>query len=368
MMSAAFAYAEMNLSRTMHWVDITLHGAAVVKVAGRLSGEGREIDGAVLLVAEFAPPIGSKDELADSGLYLSEEFGPFAYIQTHGSQEGSFLVSFKSPGGRALHRIGMRLWRCEGPLRLSDFTVAVSAPASSKNAATRPELPADALRSLVPPKAIGHITPELLHLWRARFRDVPLYCADELCIGRDAPESGGDWTSFDTTPDQRRIEEHLRAKCHSTSTVLHVGVGNSRLAQSFSGSVGTIVGITIQRGELEHALQCDLPNYFPFLLNKFSMEFFAAFPGRFDFIVDNNPTSFCCCFLHFSRMMSAYRSLLSDQGRIITDRVGLAWVLPNISPRWSCDFADWSKIAEALGMSVKDEDGSVYTTKLMANR
>jgi hypothetical protein len=157
MLSAVVANAEVTITTAMHWIDIESAGMTVVSISGRLSGEGREIDGAALLVAEFASPIGSKDEIADTGLYLSEKFGPFAYIKTDGSEEGRFLVSFKSPGGRELHRIGLRLWRCEGPLRLSDLTIAVSTPTPAENAAIGPELPANFPRSLVPPKAIGHI-------------------------------------------------------------------------------------------------------------------------------------------------------------------------------------------------------------------
>jgi hypothetical protein len=93
----------------MYWMNVTTLGEAVVTVSGRLLSDGREIVGAALLVTEFDPPVSSQDELANTGLYLSEKFGPFAYIQSDGSQEGWFSVRLEAPGGRTMCRIGMRL-------------------------------------------------------------------------------------------------------------------------------------------------------------------------------------------------------------------------------------------------------------------
>ena len=99
------------------------------------------------------------------------------------------------------------------------------------------------------------------------------------------------------------------------------------------------------------------------LLNKYSIEYANAFPASFNFILDNNPSTFCCCFFHFARMMTTYRALLIDGGQIVTDRMGLGWVVTGGNPRWRFDFADWARIAEALGLAAEDVDSNVYTMR-----
>jgi hypothetical protein len=102
-------------------------------------------------------------------------------------------------------------------------------------------------------------------------------------------------------------------------------------------------------------------------MNKYSLQFSQAFSSDFDFIVDNNPSTFCCCFFHLARMMTAYRRLMRDGGRIVTERVGLGWVVKGGNPRWSFDFDDWSRIAEVLGLSTSDINGEVFTMQHNAN-
>ncbi len=136
MLTLAPVDAEVTLAAAMYWVDIATN-EPVLAVTGHLVGEGREIRDAVLLVVEFDCPI-IRDELTDTGLYLSEKFGPFAYVKTKEDQPGRFAVSFRSPAGRIPRRIGLRLWGCEGPLRLSDLAVTVVHTGSSP-----PVLPED---------------------------------------------------------------------------------------------------------------------------------------------------------------------------------------------------------------------------------
>jgi hypothetical protein len=155
----------------------------------------------------------------------------------------------------------------------------------------------------------------------------------------------------------------MAKQCNNNSRVFHVGVGNSNLANRFSPLVSMIVGISIYENEISHALTINIDNYFPFLLNKYAMPMRPAFSAEFDFVVDNNPSGFCCCYFHFCRMMVAYRDLLRSNGQIITDREGLGWAAIDTSPRWRFDFEDWVQIADAVGLRAEDVDGSVYTMR-----
>jgi len=211
---------------------------------------------------------------------------------------------------------------------------------------------------------VAQISPSLLALWGEHYSDVPLYCANEDHPGKDEVEELRDFTLYPTTVDQLQIEAYLRQTCQKTDTILHVGIGNSELAERFSGSVSKIIGLTIQQGELDRALQQQIPGYLPLLLNKYSLAFSAAFTAEFDVIVDNNPSCFCCCFFHLCRMMSTYRALLRNSGKILTARIGLAWVVTDGLPRWRFDFADWSRLAERLGMHAEMVDPDVYAMRL----
>ncbi len=172
----------------------------------------------------------------------------------------------------------------------------------------------------MPPFAL---TLEALQLWKNRFREIPLYCANESAPGIQGAPEEMDWTLLKTTEDQERIEAYVSSR-NIDGNVLHVGIGNSGLAQSFHTRMHAIVGITIQRNELQKAESLDIKNYFPLYINKYSTEMLSLPRHKFDFVIDNNPTSFCCCFLHFSRMMLTYQELLCDGGEILTDRLGLS--------------------------------------------
>ena len=94
----------------------------------------------------------------------------------------------------------------------------------------------------------AHVTPRLPTLWGERFGSVPLYCASETTVGIDEVEDLRDFTLRETT-----MEAYLRTKCGHKTAAFHVGIGNSCFAQTFSSSIAMVVGITIQKNEIEHA-------------------------------------------------------------------------------------------------------------------
>lgn len=132
-----------------------------------------------------------------------------------------------------------------------------------------------------------------------------------------------DWTRQETTPDQVRIEAVLDTMALAGTQILHVGVGNSKLAQRFAGRVRRIDGLTVHRDEKTYAETLALANYTVYVINKYSREVVSALSHTYDFIIDNNLASFACCKKHFSAMIENYLSVLGPQGRILTCQIGM---------------------------------------------
>ena len=191
---------------------------------------------------------------------------------------------------------------------------------------------------------------------------IQIYCGTEEQIGwQDIPEWRV-WVDEKTSPDQLRIEDCLAHAPILGSSILHVGVGNSSLAQRFYRQAGEIFGTTIYEPEREFAAHLNLGNYSVSLINKYARKMFRI-NRHFDFIVDNNPSSFACCAFHFCRMMIAYRDLLSERGELVTAQPGLGWVITGRDLNWSLGWNDWVLVAAALGLHANKVDEFVYTMR-----
>jgi hypothetical protein len=141
--------------------------------------------------------------------------------------------------------------------------------------------------------------------------------------------------------------------------ILHIGIGNSGFAQRFHRRVKEIVGTTIDHPEMEVASRLRLPNYRFFLHNKFSGKNDTV-PGKFDFILDNNPTSPCCCVRHLVALFDFYLAKLATEGQVVTDLQGLEWVPDGSDPRWGFDFEDLAAVASAAGLSAFKANRKVF--------
>lgn len=163
------------------------------------------------------------------------------------------------------------------------------------------------------------MTLELEH-----WQDVPRAC------DRAVPGVGHgharvmDLSSDVTTLDQQRIECALEDLAARGARILHVGVGNSSLAQRFAARSAHILGLTLSDAEKRHGDALGLPGYRIMVLNKYAPDL-AALPAGFDFIVDNNPSNFACCVQHFEDMLTQYARLLVPGGLMLTDRIGMQW-------------------------------------------
>lgn len=155
------------------------------------------------------------------------------------------------------------------------------------------------------------------------FPNKPL--AKQICNNITQPKhhyKDVSWVEVDVTPDQLRIEAVLTELNLENKTILHVGVGRSNIAVKFITSTIKIDGITIMQEEKEHADSLVLQNYHVYLMNKYSNEL-KELEHHYDFIVDNNLSSFACCKQHYHLMMSNYIELLNKGGIILTDKMGM---------------------------------------------
>lgn len=187
--------------------------------------------------------------------------------------------------------------------------------------------------------------------WRDRFSALPWRCAATGDPGVVDAEIWRDWDVRESTPDQLRIEHYLDRHALRGRTILHVGIGNSRLAQRFIACGATVIGTTVSPPELERARSLGIAGYDVQLANKHSGTPPAA-AGSVDFVVDNNPTTFCCCMEHLGTMLAGYADVLAPAGQFVTDRVGLSWIAAaeEANPRWSFDGDDLAAAAAPFGL------------------
>lgn len=113
--------------------------------------------------------------------------------------------------------------------------------------------------------------------------------------------------------------------------------------------------------EVEKATALGLPAYRAILHNKYSGAG-REVPPAFAFIVDNNPTTFCCCMKHLGAMLDFYASRLGSDGQLVTDRVGLGWAIdaPGSNPRWGFGFDDLEAVAALAGLKAFRANSNIY--------
>ena len=125
------------------------------------------------------------------------------------------------------------------------------------------------------------------------------------------------WEDRKTTTDEiaviNFIKENfdLKNKC-----LLHLGIGNSRIASIFK-ETKKIVGITISNRELQKAQNLNLNNYEIYLCDKYSVNFYELVKNiKFDFIIDTNLKSYSCCQRSFNFFMNNLANILNFNGII----------------------------------------------------
>ncbi len=173
-----------------------------------------------------------------------------------------------------------------------------------------------------------------------RLAGLPLWCGHPEG-GVDEIDEFKDWSHRETTPDQQRIEEVLARLDLRGRSVLHIGIGNSSLASRFHQHLRFVQGVTIQPEEALRASRLALFNYNVLTASKYQAGLPARLSLRYDVIVDNNPTTFCCCREHLVTMLESYRALLAPGGIILTDSQGLGWTSTPNDSRWAMQPHEW---------------------------
>jgi len=169
-----------------------------------------------------------------------------------------------------------------------------------------------------------------------------------------------DWLNS-TTADQQRIETVLALKISTDDVLLHVGVGNSKLAQRFHERVSWIEGITLGGTEGQLAKSFGIPNYNVHRINKYDETLTSRMQHLpYNFIIDNNPASYACCVYHFHTMMRNYVAMLGAGGKILTDKAGLSHVGLSNDPNWDL-IDDLDRIAKRFDLTLIAETDFVYS-------
>jgi hypothetical protein len=139
--------------------------------------------------------------------------------------------------------------------------------------------------------------------------------------------SDGSWVERKTTSDLAHIQDFLQG-VESPLKLLQIGIGNSSLFESMKQRKFHLTGITIVEEEVSYA-QKKFPDSFGIqyevrLMNKYSEEI-STLGGEYDYIIDNDLSSYACCRYHFNVMLSGYKKLLTPKGRILIGINGLGY-------------------------------------------
>ena len=138
----------------------------------------------------------------------------------------------------------------------------------------------------------------------------------------------GAWVNRKTTKDLRKIQEYLTKK-EGKMSVFQVGIGNSSLFECFLDNKNVdLFGITISDEELAYAREkfsseIDI-RYNIRYMNKYSDEL-KLIQQRFDYIVDNDLSSYSCCKKHFFLMLDNYKRLLNKEGEVLVGFEGISY-------------------------------------------
>ena len=170
-----------------------------------------------------------------------------------------------------------------------------------------------------------------------------------------------DHTNLDTTVDQLRIEEALDGMEWRGKNILHVGVGNSKLAQRFAVEANLIDGLTVCESELARAESLAIPNYTAYFLNKYGREFMLTITNRYDFVIDNNLASFACCKYHFYRMLDNYLWAMKPGGQILTDQRGMEWTVSEKS--WVLRYEDLHALENKFPIRASRVNETVFSIR-----
>lgn len=183
------------------------------------------------------------------------------------------------------------------------------------------------------------------------------------CGNRDKTprKQARDWDKRPPTIYELLLEASLKKSSLENGALLHVGIGNSRLASRLSSSCRHITGVTTEAAEQARAAGLHLRNYAPVVCDKYSREFRTRLPlHAYDIIVDSNLAIEACCHLHWKEVMHNYVELLAPSGALITARPSMSC---SAADGWVPSDADLVCLASQFGMCVAKSGYGVYTLR-----
>ena len=182
--------------------------------------------------------------------------------------------------------------------------------------------------------------------------NIPNNIPNNMCSGLiSINEMNNDtsWESSSTTSDEKAIILYLKnilsqnysfqepnQELKLKLNFLHIGVGNSEMAQILSRYLTHIDGITIAGKEVIHSEKVskanNITNYNVHIVNKYDIPSMKIKlknnrknNKKYDIISDNNLKSYACCQKHFLEYFDLLVSLLNNNGFIITASKGMKW-------------------------------------------
>jgi hypothetical protein len=198
-------------------------------------------------------------------------------------------------------------------------------------------------------------------------------CGIEPLVSRhDLLESQTSHALFDfsdclPTKDQQEINLWLSGQNIDGRAILHMGAGNSSVA-SQSEAAASVLAVTVAANEKHHGDSLSLDNYEVLFENKHNAAF-AAFIAdkKFDYILDNNLSSFVCCQQHFLAYIAALVNALADDGVLVTHWLGMQWVLDlgidDTGSCWILDEAKLNHVAASFNLSVSRQGNLFFLSK-----
>ena len=181
-----------------------------------------------------------------------------------------------------------------------------------------------------------------------------------LLYSREFCENDETWIN-ETTPDQEDINLWLKSRINDSIKVLHIGTGSSSVATMFSKKIKLIDSVTVVKSEKINADDLKLQNYETFLLDKYS-DSLNNLPNRYNYILDNNITSYAKCLEDVVKLFKSYFYLLERDGSIISHVNGLHYKYLGSNSQVNC-LKSLEKLLKNLGATLTLEGDIIKIKK-----
>ena len=174
----------------------------------------------------------------------------------------------------------------------------------------------------------GHIVEQVVNAAGALQRDVE--CPATQTVQFSGPADCGNtndiqdkkalgWETRPPSISELLLEADLLSSPLQDYNLLHVGIGNSRLAARLSARCRHITGIATDELEWTRGTRLGLANYQPVIVSQRAGDLGSHLPLKaYDVIIASDSVSQMCCLRHAKQWMDNCLVLLAPEGRILT--------------------------------------------------